>query len=118
MKIQVYPTDSQWSYFEEQLIHKGYLKPNGQPIRCACGSIHLGEIMTDVDEAGYINEYNIVCNNCGERVAIWAYGSFYPDRENYKDIIAEVIGPMTSIKWAWGGLIRRWLQILYSKDHG
>lgn len=108
----VHLTSTQLVYFEELLIEQGYIKPNGEPIKCSCGSTHLGQVVIDIEMSGYINEYSVVCNNCGKPIAYWAYGSYRSNNltcENYTDIMAQVVGPLTYIRWTWEGVIRQTL---------
>lgn len=115
MKNKVHLTNAQWAYFEEQLIYRGYIKPNGEPIKCPCGSTHLRQVMIDVDTLGYIYEYIIVCDNCGENIAHWERGSYSPTYEGYFDIMAEMVGPLTHIRWTWEGVVRHTLNSAHEK---
>lgn len=115
MKNRVHLTNAQWAYFEEQLIHKGYLKSNGDPIKCPCGSVHLKYKIERVLEDGRPSEYSVHCINCGEVVAYWERGSYSPIYAGYFDIMAEMVGPLTHIRWTWEGVIRRTLNSAHEK---
>lgn len=107
-------TDNQWTYFIHKLIEEGYITPDGEPIKCTCGSTHLLETAMCIEQ-GYICEYNVVCTNCGSELSHWAYGHFGPTHENYIDVMPRLVGEMRFISWTTEGAIKTWAHNLHQK---
>lgn len=65
---------------------KSAYREDGHPIFCPeCGSSDLQNDVKSWDR-GFVYEYVVICGNCKEHVAYWAYGSYdpayYEDRKN------------------------------------
>lgn len=63
------------------LVFKGYIKPNGEPIKCKkCKSKDLEEANKQVGgwniPEGCLTEYDIKCKKCGAICGHWCYGNW------------------------------------------
>jgi hypothetical protein len=64
--------ESYESYLES-LVKDGFIAEKGHPLKCRfCDSKSFKEHDEYYDEHG--KEYQVSCNDCGEKLSIWAYG--------------------------------------------
>lgn len=58
----------------EKLLSGGYIKEDGEPVKCrACDKTRLEKYSRSTEE-GYEVEYNVRCTGCGKHAGNWAYG--------------------------------------------
>jgi hypothetical protein len=61
--------------WHQQKVRLGYIKEDGQPIKCFCGCIDLRYRVTDrIDNI--VCEQEVHCIRCSKLVGHWAYGNW------------------------------------------
>lgn len=65
--------DDTEQYIEQQ-IADGYIKADGAPLKCQCGSTNLD--WKHIYEGMGVVEIEVKCNDCGKDVGLWSYGSW------------------------------------------
>ncbi len=59
----------------KQMISHGYIKEDGEPLKCECECTDFKEVPTDyIDNT--VCEFNSVCKDCNSVLGNWAYGSW------------------------------------------
>lgn len=58
-----------------QMINERYIKEDGTPLKCFCGSTDLEQVGEYYDEHTLV-EYEVKCKTCGRSVGYWAYGNW------------------------------------------
>ncbi len=62
--------------YMDGLVRDGYIDGTGKPLKCLfCDSSNLKD--TNYIKSNYgIEEYDVVCKDCGKVVGHWAYGNW------------------------------------------
>lgn len=67
--------DLKHKYYIRRDIRKGYIAPDGQPLKCfKCGCKELEEYNEYYMDGGYREEYSVRCKECKQPLSHWAYG--------------------------------------------
>lgn len=63
-------------YYKNVLF--GYIKPNGEPIKCfKCKCKKLEKYNSFTNSAGFTEEFSVCCSKCKEHLGVWAYGGWF-----------------------------------------
>lgn len=70
------PEDQAWYEEIDNLIEKGYLQSDLEPIKCPkCEGIDFIETNKSFD-GGHLSEFTVVCSQCDSNLGHWAYGGW------------------------------------------